>query len=218
MSGMHLVSINVSLPKTVERDGHAVTTGIFKAPVEGAVMLRALNLDGDAQADLTVHGGRFKAAYAYPVEHYPAWASELGRTDLGYGQFGENFTVAGLLETEVWIGDRYRIGEALVEVSQPRMPCGKLALRMASATFPKRFLATRRTGFYLRVIEEGRVEAGEAIAREGRSADGVSVHDLVGLAYLHDDDPDKIVRALRLPGLPPSWRERLEQQRLAVRS
>jgi len=214
---MHLVSINVSLPRTFERDGQTVTTGIFKKPVEGAVRLRALNLDGDAQADLSVHGGPFKAVYAYPVEHYATWARELGRSDLAHGQFGENFTVAGMLETEVLIGDRYRIGEALVEVSQPRMPCGKLALRMASSTFPKRFLASRRTGFYLRVLEEGLVEAGDPITREGRSADGVSVHDLVGLAYLHDDDPDKAARALRLPDLPPSWRERLEHQHAAWR-
>ncbi len=150
---MKLLSINVGRPRPVPyRDG-VVSTGIYKEPVAGRTWLRRLNLDGDGQADLRVHGGEDKAVYAYPFERYAFWSRELRRNDLGYGQFGENLTVEGLLEEQVHIGDVYRIGAALLQVSQPRSPCFKLGVRMGDAAFVARFAAANYTGFYLRVLE-----------------------------------------------------------------
>ena len=160
---MRLLSVNVALPRTLLLDGRTVTTGIFKEPVRGRVMLRTLNLDGDGQADPRYHGGPEKAAYVYPFEHYELWKSELGRGELPFGQFGENFTVSGLLEDRVRIGDIYRIGEAQVQVTDPRAPCFKLGLKMGSKDFPKHFLRSGRLGFYLRVLEEGEVASGDLI-------------------------------------------------------
>jgi MOSC domain-containing protein YiiM len=160
---MQLVSVNVSLPRTLQLGGRRLTTGIFKEPVPGRVMLRTLNLDGDGQADPRYHGGPDKAAYAYPLEHYERWKSELGRDDLPFGQFGENFTISGMLEDRVRIGDVYRIGGAQVQVTDPRAPCFKLGLKMGSRDFQKLFLASGRLGFYLRVLEEGDVGAGDPI-------------------------------------------------------
>ena len=155
-----LVSLNVGKPREVDRDGEKIATGIFKRPVEGRVALRATNLEGDGQADLSVHGGIHKAVYVYSCDHYAFWREALGREDLRYGQFGENFSVAGWTDDQVHIGDVFRVGTALLEVSQPRDPCMKLGLRMGDARFPKRFLASGRPGFYLRVLEEGEVGAG----------------------------------------------------------
>jgi len=160
---MKLISVNVSKPREVVARGRAVTTGIFKAPVAGRVRLGRLNLEGDGQADLRVHGGPDKAVYAYPFENYDYWKRELGRSDLAYGQFGENLTVEGMLEGEVYIGDVFKVGSALLQISQPRFPCYKLGIRMGSSGFPKRFLASGRSGFYLRVLEEGEVGAGDPI-------------------------------------------------------
>ncbi|MBD0253785.1 MAG: MOSC domain-containing protein, partial [Rubrobacter sp.] len=154
---MKLLSVNVSPPKEVTKGDRTVTTGIFKEPVDGRVMLRTLNLDGDGQADLVGHGGIYKAAYAYSVENYDYWKRELGRTDFPFGQFGENFTVEGMLEDEIHVGDVFRAGGALVEVTQPRVPCYKLGIKMGLRGFEKKFLASRRVGFYLRVLEEGDV-------------------------------------------------------------
>src|SRR5215204_7170573 len=158
---MKLLSVNVSPPAEVVHGGKTVTTGIFKEPVDGRVMLRTLNLDGDGQADLIGHGGIHKAAYAYSVENYEYWKRELGRTDFTFGQFGENFTVEGMLEDAVHIGDVFRVGDALVEVTQPRVPCYKLGLKMGLKGFEKKFLASCLVGFYLRVLEEGEVGVGD---------------------------------------------------------
>jgi MOSC domain-containing protein YiiM len=160
---MQLLSVNVSRPRTIELEGRTITTGIFKEPVQGRVMLRALNLDGDGQADPRYHGGPDKAAYVYSFEHYERWKSELGRRELPCGSFGENFTVSGMLEDQVRIGDVYRIGEATAQVTDPRAPCFKLGLKMGSKDFPKLFLRSGRLGFYLRVLEEGEVGSGDSI-------------------------------------------------------
>jgi MOSC domain-containing protein YiiM len=160
---MKLVSVNVSLPKEIIYHGKKITTGIFKEPVQGRVMLRTLNLDGDGQADLRVHGGPDQAAYVYPVEHYDYWKEQLGRDDLDYGQFGENFTTSGLLENEVRIGDVFRFGKVIVQVTTPREPCGKLDMKMDDPHFKKKFRASGRSGFYLRVLQEGEVGAGDEI-------------------------------------------------------
>jgi MOSC domain-containing protein YiiM len=158
---MEIVSINVGLPREVSWKGKTVSTGIYKSPVEGPVKLTTLNLDGDGQADLSVHGGPDKAVYAYPAEHYGFWREELSDSELSWGAFGENFTTQGLLEEDLNIGDTFRIGSAVVRVSQPRMPCYKLGIRLGRADIVKRFLASRRSGFYLSVLEEGTVQAGD---------------------------------------------------------
>ena len=169
-----LLFVNVGLPRRVESPGHEILTGIFKEPVPRRVHVGTLNLDGDRQADLTVHGGPDKAVYAYDLSGYAHWRRELSR-ELPFGQFGENLTVEGMPETEVRIGDAYRIGTALLQVSQPRSPCFKLAIKMEMPTFPRMFLASGRTGFYLRVLEEGEVGAGDAITLVSREPGEITV-------------------------------------------
>src|SRR6202023_3543304 len=158
-----IVSVNIGLPRHVIWHGHEVTTGIFKEPFEGRLFLRKLNLDGDRQADLTVHGGEHKAVYCYPQEHYAYWKKELPGYDLTRGNFGENFTTEGLLEDSIHIGDRFSIGSAEIVVTQPRLPCYKLGIRFQSDAMVKRFLASKRSGFYLAVTREGEVGAGDEI-------------------------------------------------------
>ncbi len=175
---MKLVSVNVGLPREVEWRGRRVTTGIFKSPVEGRVRARFLNLDGDRQADLSVHGGRDKAVYAYPEEHYEYWRGELPGVDLPPGSFGENLTTRGLTETEVRIGDTFRVGSALMRVTQPRMPCDKLALRFEREDMVRRFRASERSGFYLAVVEEGEVAAGDTIEPVERVPHEVTVSEV----------------------------------------
>jgi len=179
--------------------------------VSAPVFLRQMNLDGDRQADLRVHGGADKAVYTYPFEHYAFWAAETGRDDFVYGQFGENFTTTGLLEDDVHIGDVLRIGAARVQVSQPRTPCFKLGIRMGDDGFPARFTAANRTGFYLRVLEEGQVKAGEAIERIERVVDSLSVRDVFRLRHMGGTHED-YARAARLPGLAASWRNAFEKR------
>jgi MOSC domain-containing protein YiiM len=208
---MKLLSVNVGLPREITHQGRVLSTGIFKQPVAGTVFLRRTNLDGDRQADLRVHGGADKAAYAYPFEHYSFWAAETGREDFTHGQFGENFTVTGLLEEDVCIGDVLRIGEARVQVTQPRTPCFKLGIRMGDDGFPARFAAANRTGFYLRVIEEGSVAAGDAIERIERAADSMSVREVFRLRHA-GGTREKYARAARLPGLAESWRIAFEKR------
>jgi len=202
--GMTLISINAGLPREIIHRGREVTTGIFKAPVAGPVWLGRLNLEGDGQADLRVHGGADKAVYLYPFEHYAFWAGELGRHDFSHGQFGENFTTRGLLEDEVSIGDVFQIGAARVQVTQPRTPCFKLGIRMGEENFPARFATANRTGFYLRVLEEGRVVAGDAIERIEPAADSMTVRDIFYLRHVGGTRAE-YERAARLPGLSPSW-------------
>jgi MOSC domain-containing protein YiiM len=207
---MRLLSVNVSQPKEVRQNGKIITTGIFKESVPGRVMLRALNLDGDGQADLNAHGGVHKAAYAYSIENYEYWKRELGRDDFRYGQFGENFTVEGMLEDVVHLGDVFRVGGAMVQISEPRAPCAKLALKMGLPQFPKRFLASERVGFYLRVLREGEVGAGDVIEQVEAEPERMTVRQFVHLAYFDEGNLEGVRRALRIRGLPPDWREWLE--------
>jgi MOSC domain-containing protein YiiM len=209
---MKIVSLNVARPRLVVWNGQTVSTGIYKLPVEGGVMLRALNLDGDRQADLTVHGGPYKAVYAYPSEHYPYWRNELPDTELPWGMFGENFTTEGLDESAVNIGDRFRIGPAEVTVTQPRMPCHKLGIKFGRADILKRFLASGRTGFYFSVQREGEVGAGDEIELIGRDENGVTVADITRLYAWDRGDTATMQRAVALEALPESWRDHFRQQ------
>ncbi len=202
---MKLISINVGLPRLVTWQKQTVTTGIFKEPVSGPVRLRTLNLDGDRQADLTVHGGADKAVYVYPAEHYDYWRGELPDIALPWGAFGENFTTAGLLENEVNIGDRFRIGTTEVVVTQPRLPCYKLGLKFGRADMVKRFLASRRTGFYLAVTQEGEAKAGDIIERISRDENEVSVADIVRLYAFDQGDTETMERAVQVEALPEGW-------------
>jgi len=173
---MRLLSVNVGLPREVLWRGRAVATGIWKAPVAGPVVLRTTNLDGDRQADLSVHGGPRKAVYVYPSEHYAHWRAELPEADLAvWGAFGENFTTAGLLEEEVAIGDRFRVGTAEVQVTQPRMPCFKLGIKLGDPGMVERFLRSGRPGFYLSVLREGVVEVGDAFEPLGPKDGGPTI-------------------------------------------
>jgi MOSC domain-containing protein YiiM len=203
---MELISLNVSLPRDVIWKGRTVTTGIFKEPVAGSVRLRGLNLDGDRQADLSVHGGREKAVYAYPSEHYAYWRSELGRPELTWGMFGENFTTDGLLEKETNIGDKFRIGSALVMVTQPRMPCYKLGIKFGRDDMLKRFLTSLRSGFYFSVLEEGEVAAGDEIKLVARGPNNVTIEDITKLYSTERDNDVLKRRAIEVEALPSSWR------------
>jgi MOSC domain-containing protein YiiM len=213
---MKLVSLNVSRPRLVMWKGQPVSTGIFKEPVEGSVPLRTLNLDGDRQADLTVHGGVTKAVYAYPVEHYDYWRGELPDMHLPYGMFGENFTTAGLSEATLNIGDQFRIGSAQVMVTEPRMPCYKLGIKFGRSDIIKRFLASGRSGFYFSVLQEGEVEAGDKIELLRRDENNVTVADITRLYVRDKSDLEMLRRAMAVAALPESWRgyfrEQIEKQ------
>jgi MOSC domain-containing protein YiiM len=209
---MKILSVNVGLPREVSWQGKLVTTGIFKEPVNTPVMLRALNLDGDQQADLTVHGGVDKAVYAYPSEHYGYWRSELPGLDLAWGMFGENFTTEGLLEEAVFIGDRFRVGETEVMVTEPRMPCYKLGIKFGRADIVKRFLASRRTGFYFAVVREGMVVTGDAIKLIGQEQQDISVADITRLYVFEKDDAKTLRRAIEVEALPESWKGYFQHQ------
>ncbi len=178
MATSTLVSVNVGRIRLVPYRGHQVRTGIYKTAVTGPVIVRTLNLDGDEQADLTVHGGVDKAVYLYPAEHYEAWQRELGR-ELDYGHFGENLTVTGLLEDQVHIGDQLAVGDALLEVTQPRVPCFKLGIKMSDQRFLRRFLASGRSGFYCRVLREGAVEAGQGIELMGTDLSAPTIAEVI---------------------------------------
>ena len=206
-----LVSVQVGVPRTVLRDGEEVSTGIFKAAVQGRVRMNQLNLEGDQQADLSVHGGRDKAVYAYPSEHYAYWKKELTTDVLPWGSFGENLTIAGLLEGEACLGDRFQIGTVEVVVTQPRIPCFKLNLKFQRDDMAKRFLGSHRTGFYLRVLREGEVGAGDEIVRVHRDENHVAIADVLQV-YLGNPSSEEIrARALRVPYLSNAWREHLSQ-------
>jgi MOSC domain-containing protein YiiM len=215
---MKIISVNVGLPREVNWKGRSVTTGIFKEPVEGAIKVRSLNLDGDRQADLTVHGGRDKAVYAYASEHYDYWRTELPEMSLPFGMFGENLTTEGLFENTVNIGDRMRIGTSLFEVTQPRMPCYKLALKFGRDDIIKRFLQSERSGIYFAVLEEGEIKAGDAIDFISRDENRVTVTDIAHLYTSEKGNLDLLRRAIKVEALPESWRdyflERLEKQEM----
>jgi len=211
---MKIISLCVGRPRLVAWTGQTVSTGIFKTPVEGRVMLRTLNLDGDRQADLSVHGGPYKAVYAYPSEHYDYWREELPGTELPWGMFGENFTTEGLDETSVHVGDRFRLGAAEVTVTQPRMPCYKLGIKFGRQDILKRFLASGRTGFYFSVQREGEVGAGDEFELIGRDGNGVTVADITRLYARDRSDFETMRRAVAVEALPESWREHFRQQLL----
>jgi MOSC domain-containing protein YiiM len=209
---MKLISLNVALPRIVESNGEPVTTGIFKEPTQGRVMLRTLNLDGDRQADLTVHGGVSKAVYGYPVEHYEFWRRELPDMELPFGMFGENFTTEGLREDTLNVGDRFRIGEAELMVSEPRLPCYKLGIKFGRSDILRRFLQSRRTGFYFAVAKEGQVEAGDQIELLSRDSNNITIADITRLYAFEKDDVDTLRRAVELEALSESWREYFQKQ------
>ena len=212
MTPTRLVSVNVGKPRQVTWKGRTVTTGIFKEPVAGPVSLRQHNLEGDAQADLSVHGGLFKAVYLYASEHYAAWHRELPDSELPWGIFGENFTTEGILEEDMHIGDRLRIGTAIVRVSQPRMPCYKLGLRFGRDDMVKRFLESRRTGLYVAVEQEGDVEAGENFALLSRDDHGVTIADFLRAYAFERDDFETIRRLVNVSFLSADWRSHFEAQ------
>jgi len=203
---MTIVSLNVGLPRQVTWQGKLVTTGIFKEPVQGPVMLRTLNLEGDGQADLKVHGGVDKAVYAYPSEHYGYWRGELTGMTLPRGMFGENFTIEGLLEDAVYVGDKFRVGEAEVVATEPRMPCYKLGIKFGRPDIIKRFLDSRRTGFYFAVRREGPVTAGDNLELIGREQQNVSVADITRLYAFEKDDLKGLHRAIEVEALPENWK------------
>ena len=211
---MHIVSVNVGLPQEIHYGDRTIRTGIFKAPVAGRVRVNALNLAGDRQADLTVHGGPNKAIYAYPAEHYDFWRKELPGVNLSAGSFGENLTIAGLLENQLNIGDRLCFGSVELIATEPRLPCYKLNARFQREDMVKRFLKSRRTGFYFAVAVEGTAGAGDPIHFLSREENRISVADITRLYAFDKKDFAGMRRAVEVPALPHSWRdyflERLE--------
>ena len=212
---MKVVSVNVGLPQEIEWKGERIQTGIFKSPMKGPITMRTLNFDGDRQADLTVHGGTEKAVYGYAFEHYAYWRAELNISDLPPGSFGENLTLIGLDEETVHIGDRYRIGGAEVVVTQPRIPCFKLAAKFAPTEIVKRFLESGLSGFYFAVAREGDVAEGDAVDSIYREPRGVRIADLNRLFRRETGDEVLIRRALSVEALATPWRrilaDRLER-------
>ncbi len=206
---MTIVSLNVGLPRDALWHGHTVTTGIFKEPVEGRIKLRTLNLDGDRQADLTVHGGANKAVYCYPLAHYDYWKKELPGRDIPIGMFGENFTLDGPLEDTIHLGDHFSVGTAEVIVTQPRLPCYKLGVRFGSDDMVKRFLASGRGGFYLAVTREGEVGVGDEMKSISRDPQAVPVMDITRLYIakrFKAEDRATLRRALQVAALPDDWK------------
>ena len=202
-----LISVNVGLPQGVEWHGKVVRTSIWKKPVAGRVRAATLNLEGDRQSDLSVHGGVYKAVYAYPSEHYSYWRNILPDNDLPWGAFGENFTIEGLLENDVRIGDRFQIGSAEFTVTQPRMPCYKLGIRFNRTDIIKLFLQSKRSGFYFSVLREGEVEAGDPIHRVFRPETALTIPDIVNLYAVDSENQELLRRAIESPALPESWKE-----------
>lgn len=212
---MKIVSLNTGLPREVLWRGRMVTTGIFKQPVEGRIALRKLNLDGDRQADLSVHGGLHKAVYCYPLEHYDYWTKELPGRELPMAIFGENFTTQGLSEDSAHLGDQFSVGTAEVVVTQPRLPCYKLGVRFQADDMVKRFLASARTGFYFAVTREGEVGAGDEIKLIARDPNAVPVSEITRLYVARRySDPDlaSLARALRVAALPESWKQYFQER------
>ena len=208
---MQVISVNVGLPREVIWKGKPVLTGIFKKPVEGRIQMRSLNLDGDRQADLTVHGGVEKAIYAYPAEHYAYWRQQQPDEEFPWGAFGENLTVEGLSETTVNIGDRFRVGSAEVMVTQPRFPCFKLNLKFGRDDMVKQFLDSRLSGIYFSVVKEGEVGSGDVIELIHRDEHDVTVADIVRI-YVREADEALVRRALQVPALAISLRDYFQQQ------
>jgi MOSC domain-containing protein YiiM len=216
---MKILSVNVGLPREVNFKGETVTTGIFKEPVKGRVKLRALNLDGDRQADLTVHGGIDKAIYAYPSEHYEYWRRELPEMAFSWGMFGENFTTVGLVEDHVNIGDKFQIGTSRLIATQPRMPCYKLGIKFGRTDMIRKFLKSRRPGIYFKVLREGEVGEGDEIKLFSRNRKNVTISDVARLYVEDKNDVETMKRAISVESLPKGWKhhfqEQIKQQELA---
>ena len=217
---MKLVSLNCGLPREVLWHGQSVTTSIYKEPVHVRVALRTLNLDGDRQSDLTVHGGKYKAVYCYPIEYYGYWQTELPDHSLPYGSFGENFSVDGLVgeglaEDSIHVGDRFSVGSAELVVTQPRLPCYKLGIKFGSDDMVKRFLKSKRTGFYLAVTQEGEVGAGDDLALLSHDPDSVSISEITRLYVAKEYGPvdaRQVQRAIAANALPDSWRTYFQEK------
>jgi MOSC domain-containing protein YiiM len=203
---MKLISVNVGLPREVEWNGGIVSTGIFKQPVPGPIRVERLDLVGDKQADLSVHGGPYKAVYGYPAEHYDYWRSELAEDDLPWGMFGENLTTEGLDEKAVYIGDRFRVGTAELIVTQPRIPCYKLGIRFGRPEMVKRFLSSRRSGFYFAVAQEGEIDRGDPIELIAHDKNSLTVSDIIRVYAFEKNDRETLRRAVELEALTDSWR------------
>ncbi len=202
-----LLSVNVGRPREVDWEGRTVRTAIWKEAVDGPRMVRRINIDGDDQADRLAHGGEHRAVFVYQIDSYRHWERELGREDFTYGQFGENFTVEGLPDAEVCIGDRYRIGQALFEVTQPRVTCYRVGIRMDEPAMPTLLVAHHRPGFYLRVLEEGLVQAGEEIEKVAEGPEQLTVAEIDALLYLPNKSRALLERALRVPALSEGWKQ-----------
>src|SRR5919199_1031427 len=210
---MKVLSLNVGLPRKVLFNGQTVTTGIFKDPVKGPIMLRKLNLDGDRQADLTVHGGVDKAVYSYPAEHYDYWRKQFPNLDIKWGMFGENFTTEGLMEDTVNVGDQFQIGSAKLVATQPRMPCYKLGIRFGRMDVIRMFLASRRPGIYFKVLREGQIQIGDNIKIIKKDKNNVSVKDIVHLYVTRDraDNIETMRRAIKIMALPDGWKNEFQK-------
>src|SRR5271163_2124029 len=205
-----LISVNVGFPRDIAWQGKIVRTAVWKRSVAVRVMARRLNLDGDGQGDLAGHGGEHRAVMVYQLDSYRYWETYLQRRDFEYGQFGENLTVEGLPDNEVCIGDRYRIGGALFEVTQPRVTCYRVGIRMNNPAMAALLVSHRRPGFYLRVIEEGEVGKGDEIVKVADGPEHVTVQEIDGLLYLPGRKPDRLQRALRVPALSAGWKGSLK--------
>jgi MOSC domain-containing protein YiiM len=211
---MHITSVNVGTPQQITVPYGMVLTAIFKSPVEGRVSVKYHNIEGDRQADLTVHGGPKKAVYAYPSEHYAYWHEKLPDMELPPGVFGENLTTTGLLETEVFIGDRYRFGSAVLEVTQPRMPCFKLGIRFDRADMVKLFWQSKKSGIYFSITEEGDLAAGDRIECIERAQDSIAVADVVRL-YMREEHSQEVLQQALRSSLSGSWKEELLERWMA---
>jgi MOSC domain-containing protein YiiM len=203
-----LLSVNVGMPRDVTWRGRTVHTAVWKKPVAGPQMVRRLNIEGDGQGDLAGHGGEQRAVFVYQIESYRYWQEQLGRDDFEYGQFGENFTVRGLADDQVCIGDRYRIGGAVFEVTQPRVTCFRVGIRMDDPQMPALQVSHHRPGFCFRVLTEGAVEAGQEIIKLASGPEGMTVAELDALLYLPGHPRQQLLRALRIPALSGGWKPR----------
>jgi MOSC domain-containing protein YiiM len=204
---MKLISLNVGRPRLIVYNGTTIDTGIFKNPVSAPIQLRTLNLDGDRQADLTVHGGPYKAVYAYPSEHYPFWRNELPELEFPSGMFGENFTTSGLSEDELHVGDRFQIGSSIIMVRQPRMPCYKLAAKFRRDDIIDRFLVSGRSGIYFSVEQEGQVAPGDSFELLSREQQGITIAEMNQIIVADRYNRDLLEKALNTSALPESWQQ-----------
>jgi MOSC domain-containing protein YiiM len=209
---MQVISVNVGQPRELVLKGQTVVTGIFKEAVEGRIAVGRLNLEGDRQADLTVHGGLEKAIYAYPAEHYSFWREQFPEMELPWGMFGENLTITGLLEDTVHIGDHFRVGSAKLRVTQPRLPCYKLGIKFGREDILRRFLRSGMTGFYFAVLEEGEVAAGDPISLLHRDEHQIKVAEIVRLYHQDKYNLDLIRRVVAVEALPEEWRDYFQQR------